>query len=102
MSGTRSWLALAVAVAAVIVLAVLATSRQAGSEDGAVGRYQIVSGCYDAKGHAGPAEAPEAGTLARGVFKIDTATGATWVYREEVLYKGMVIEKTEMRWEPIQ
>ncbi|MFZ1945924.1 MAG: hypothetical protein WAW06_00055 [bacterium] len=103
MSVTRSWLALGVAVVAVLVLAVLGISRQAGSEEGvAVGRYQLVSGCYGVGCQAGSVGSPAGSNCACEVFKIDTATGETWVCRGEVLYKGTAIEKTQVRWEQIQ
>jgi len=90
----------AVAVA-VIALVLIGTSRQAGSVDGnGAGRYQIVIGTYDLKSQAGAGDKP-ADAIAHGAFKIDTVTGQTWLYREEVSFKGMLIEKTQGRWEPI-
>ena len=99
MEKARPAVAALLTVLAVMAIASLVTSRKAESSDaGRVGRYQIVAGCYDSTVGAGlPGKGDE--TLPRrGVFRIDTATGETWVLIERIDKSSVVEDKYDREW----
>ena len=53
----------------------MAPQQIASSESQQIGRYQLVSGSYGASASGAADTKP-------GVFKLDSATGATWIYTD--------------------
>ncbi len=87
---------LTVVLTLVVVIAV--TGRRAESDTGRVGRFQIASGCYASSVGEGVIEKDDILMSNCGVFKIDTVTGETWIYRERVNTQSVISNEVIGEW----
>lgn len=97
----RKQASVVIAVLACMVVAVvfLADSRSAESSDaGQVGRYQLAVGSYESRVGEGLPGVDDSFLVRRGVFRIDTATGRTWVLKERIDTSSVVDLSIEMEW----
>jgi len=100
-NGKSSVVAFLVPVA-IVVAALVVTDRRAESSDmDRVGRFQIAAGCYLASVGEGVVEKDDILERSCAMFKIDTVTGETWVFRERVKTQSILADEFERRWEPI-
>jgi len=90
---------LAVVLTLVVVIAV--TGRRAESDMGRVGRFQIASGCYVSSVGKGVIEKDDILVSNCGVFKIDTVTGETWIYKERVNTQSILSNEVTGEWESV-
>lgn len=77
------------------------TGKTAESDVGRVGRFQVASGCYMGSVGEGLIEKDDVHFSSCGIFKIDTVTGQTWIYRERVNTQSVVSDEVTGEWEPI-
>jgi hypothetical protein len=89
-----------VSLAFVLTLALLiaVTGRRAESDPGRVGRFQIASGCYFSSVGEGIFEKDDVPVSTCGVFKIDSVTGETWIYRERVNTQNILSNEITGEW----
>ena len=94
---------LVVSLAVLLTLAVVigVTGRRAESDEGRVGRFQIASGCYESSIGEGPIQKDDILTSNCGVFKIDTVTGETWIYKERVNTQSVISNEVTGEWVPV-
>ncbi len=92
---------LPVAVLIIVIAAITLTGRRAESDTGRIGRFQVVSGCYVASIGKGVIEKDDLLVSNCGVFKVDTVTGDTWIYRERVNTQSVVKNEVTGEWEPV-
>jgi hypothetical protein len=90
-------------LAAVLALIVVigGTGRRAESDTGRVGRFQIASGCYISSVGEGALEKDDVLVSNCGVFKIDTVTGQTWIYKERINTQSIISNEVTGEWEPV-
>jgi hypothetical protein len=99
MGNYRSTGLVLLAVLAVAGVAFLGITRSAESSDaGQVGRYQLAVGSYESTVGKGLPDKDDALIVRRGVFRIDTATGDTWVLKERIDTSSVVADHIEMEW----
>jgi hypothetical protein len=85
-----------------LVLTIGITGRSAESSSrNQVGRYQLVAGCYDSAVREGLADRAALLGHRTGIFKIDTVTGQTWVYREVIDTQSIIEDQYVREWIPI-
>lgn len=101
MANRYSPLVIVLAVVLTLVVVVGATGRRAESDTGRVGRFQIASGCYLSSVGEGIIEKDDVLLSKCGVFKIDTVTGETWIYRERVNTQSVLTNEVTGEWEPV-
>jgi hypothetical protein len=77
------------------------TGRRAESDTGQVGRFQVASGCYLSTVGEGMIAKDDLYVSRCGVFRIDTVTGQTWIYRERVDTQSVVSDEITGKWEPV-
>jgi hypothetical protein len=92
---------LILSVVLTLVAVIGLTGRRAGSDTGRVGRFQIASGCYLSSVGEGVIEKDDVVLSTCGIFKIDTVTGETWIYRERVNTQSVLRDEVTGEWEPI-
>ena len=80
-----------------IVSFALAPGAESSDASG-IGRYQIVAGCYESKVGQGLLRKADSAVLRGGVFRIDTATGDTWILTERIDTSSVVEDKYEREW----
>lgn len=93
------FVSLVIVLGFIVVIGV--TGRRAESDVGRVGRFQIASGCYLSSVGEGVIEKDDIVVSSCGVFKIDTVTGETWIYRERVNTQSVLYNEVEGEWEPV-
>lgn len=82
--------------------AVAVTNREAeSSSQDEVGRYQLAAGYYDSTIREGFETGSRRQAQRTGVFKIDTATGQTWVYKEVIDNRSIIEPSLSREWIPI-
>ena len=101
MANRYSPLVVSLAVVITIVVVVAVTGRRAESDMGRVGRFQIASGCYISSVGEGVIEKDDVLVSNCGVFKIDTVTGETWIYKERVNTQSVLSNDVNGEWESI-
>ncbi len=101
MANRYSPLVILLAVILTLVLVIGITGRRAESDTGRVGRFQIASGCYLSSVGEGPIEKDDIFLSSCGVFKIDTVTGETWIYKERVDTESILTNEVTGEWEPV-
>jgi hypothetical protein len=102
MGKSKSLFAVLAFTAAVLIVALVATDREAESSDiERFGRFQIVVGCYHRSVGRGAVSKDDFIEATCGAFKIDTVTGEAWIYRERVDTQSVVSDDYDRKWEPI-
>jgi hypothetical protein len=84
-----------------IVLGVAVTGRRAESGTGRVGRFQIASGCYFTSIGESIFEKDDIQVSTCGIFRIDTVTGETWIYKERVNTQSVLSNEIAGEWIPV-
>jgi hypothetical protein len=102
MEKAKPVVALILAVmAAAAVVSVVVTPRAESSDTGEIGRYQLVTGCYEGTVGEGLPDKGDGIILRRGFFRLDTATGRTWVLNEYIDTSSIIETEYDMEWVPI-
>ena len=80
-------------IAAFIILFLIFAGIKSQEESNDVGRYQLISGNYFEMKFDSLSQ--ESGFIVerQSIFKIDTKTGNTWIYVEQIINKEMIIER---------
>jgi hypothetical protein len=92
-------LAIILSVIVVIVIGSIMTARDAESSDASgIGRYQLVAGCYESTLGQGIIRKDDSVILRGGIFRIDTATGDTWILKEHIDTSSVVEDKHDREW----
>jgi hypothetical protein len=84
-----------------LVAVIAVTGRRAESDMGQVGRFQIASGCYFTNIGEGVIEKDDIQVSTCGIFKIDTVTGDTWIYKERVNTQSVLSNEIIGEWVPV-
>jgi len=96
---TRSlFVILFIALATTAVVSLTATRRAESSDAGRIGRYQLAAGCYDGTVGTGMPGKGDGIVPRRGIFRIDTATGDTWVLIEHIDTTSVIEDKYDRQW----
>ena len=91
--------AILLTVLMVSTIGFLMTSRRAESSDASrIGRYQLVVGYYESTVGKGPPRKGDGVIRRGGVFRIDTATGETWVLDERIDTSSIIEVKYDREW----
>ena len=99
MGMAKSALAIFLTVLIVIGVGYFMTAGDAESSDaGQIGRYQLVAGRYESTMGQGVIHKDDSVVLRGGIFRIDTATGDTWVLREHIDTSSVIEDKYEREW----
>jgi len=102
MAKMRGSIAAVVLAVAVLAAALIATDRQAESSDASgVGRFQIAVGYYSGVVGQGLPKNEDVVVGRGGVFKIDTATGQTWILSERMDTQSIIAPEFDRKWVPI-
>ena len=100
MANRYSPLVVLLAVVFTLMVVITVTGRRAESDPGRVGRFQIASGCYVSGIGEGVFEKDDVLMSTCGVFKIDTVTGQTWIYKERVNTQSILANEVIGEWVP--
>jgi hypothetical protein len=102
MRRTRTSVTILIVAGLMFAGAVAVSIREAESSSGdEVGRYQLAAGYYDGMVREGFEPGPRGLAQRAGVFKIDTATGRTWVYKEIMDNRSIIEPSFSREWIPI-
>ena len=83
-----------IAAAVCCALPLVFGSTDAPSQSPEVGRFALESGEYLAPSHAAERRLP-------GIFKIDTVTGETWIYKERINTQSVLSNEIIGEWMPV-
>jgi hypothetical protein len=99
MTQIRNSGAVLVAALLVVIAALVLTERPVASSDAnGIGRYMIVVGNYSVVAGPGLPDNDDVVLLRGGVFKIDTATGQTWMLSERVNTGSIIAPSYDRKW----
>ena len=99
MGMAKPVLAIVLSVLVVIVIGSFVTARDAESADASgIGRYQLVAGCYESTVGQGIIRKDDSVILRGGIFRIDTATGDTWILKEHIDTSSVVEDRHDREW----
>ena len=98
MANRYSPLVVSLTVLLTLVAVIAATGRRAESDTGRVGRFQIASGCYFSSVGDGVIEKDDIQVSTCGIFRLDTITGETWIYRERVNTQSVLSNEVTGEW----
>ena len=101
MANRYSPLVVFLTIVLTLVLVIAVSGRRAESNMGRVGRFQIASGCYLSSIGEGAIDKDDVYLSNCGVFKIDTVTGETWIYRERVNTQSVISNEIIGEWVPV-
>ena len=102
MTTNRTRVALFLLAAAVVAGALALTGRRAESSSlQGIGRFQIVTGWHHASVGSGQPGKDDVHVGRMSVFRIDTATGETWILNERVDTQTIISNEYEREWERI-
>jgi hypothetical protein len=85
-------------LAGTAIVTLVATPGAESSDASGIGRYQLVAGCYESTVGEGIIHKDDSTVLRGGVFRIDTATGDTWVLTEHIDTSSVVEDKYDREW----
>lgn len=86
------------ALAGTAIVSLVTTPKAESSDANRIGRYQLVAGCYESTVGQGLTRKEDSVILRGGVFRIDTATGDTWVLTERIDTSSVIEDKYEREW----
>jgi hypothetical protein len=99
MGVTKPALAILLTVLAVFAVGSFITAHDAQSSDvSGIGRYQLVAACYESTVGEGIIRKDDDSVLRGAVFRIDTATGDTWILKEHIDTSSVVEDKYQREW----
>jgi hypothetical protein len=102
MRRMRASTTILIATGLMFAFALAVTNRDAkSSSSGEVGRYLLAAGYYHSAVREGLDAASRHMTQRTGVFKIDTATGQTWIYKEVIDNRSIIEPSLSREWIPI-